>query len=67
MVISQVETEKAALELGLGDDFIKWLNKRLPYQIFMERITAKKEPGSRPIDVQNANRLEKFVISQKVR
>lgn len=33
----------------------------------MNRITSKRKPGNRTIDVQNANRLEEFVISQKVR
>ncbi len=65
MVISQVKAEKAALELGLGDDFIKWLNNRLSYRIFMNRITAKRKRGSRTIQRQRANELEEFVISRK--
>ena len=65
MVISQVKAEKAALELGLGDDFIRWLNNRLSYRIFMNRITAKRKRGSRTIQRQRANELEEFVISRK--
>ncbi|MBT5274707.1 hypothetical protein HOH11_00875 [Candidatus Woesearchaeota archaeon] len=65
MVISQVKAEKAVLELGLGDDFIKWLNNRLSYRIFMNRITAKRKRGSRTIQRQRANELEEFVISRK--
>ena len=63
MVISQVKAEKAALELGLGDDFIKWLNNKLSYLIFMNRITAKRK--GRVVDRQAANDLEEFVISQR--
>ena len=63
MVISQVKAEKAVLELGLGDDFIKWLNNRLSYRIFMNRITAKRKRGSRTIQRQRANELEEFVQS----
>jgi len=64
MVISQVKAEKAALELGLGDDFIKWLNNKLSYRIFMGRITKKRKRDSPTIQRQRANELEEFVISK---
>lgn len=67
MVISQVKAEKAALDLGLGQELSDQLRGKLSYRIFMNRITSKRKPGNRTIDVQNANRLEEFVISQKVR
>jgi len=65
MVISQVKAEKAALELGLGDDFIKWLNNKLSYRIFMNRITAKRKRGSSTIQLQRANELEEFVTNKR--
>jgi hypothetical protein len=65
MVISQVKAEKAALELGLGKDFIKWLNNSLSYRIFMGRIIAKRKRGSRTIQRQRANELEEFVTSKR--
>ncbi len=63
MVISQVEAEKAALKLGLGQDLVAYLNRKLSYRIFMSRISAKRK--GRVVDRQAANDLEEFIISRK--
>ena len=64
MVISQIDAENAARALGLGKDLSDFQNDKLSYSMFMERITAKRKTG-KTVDVQNANRLEEFVIGQE--
>jgi hypothetical protein len=64
MVISQVKAEKAALELGLGKELSDWQIGKLSFQLFMERITAKRKRGSLTIQQQSASELEAFVNSK---
>jgi len=63
MVISQVKAEKAALRLGLGQDFVAFLNHKLSYRIFMSRISSKRK--GRVVDRQAANDLEEFVTNKR--